>query len=382
MSNRNRWRVSDREAEIVQGVRAGLHEQGMNVLPCDEEGKKPAFAKWPEYVYDPSDPEPMVPRTQNNAGEPTKAPHFATSVKTLGMSAVDIDIDDPMLARSARIAFEESAGVEPAFVRFRKNTGRVMLIYPMRESGGISSSNGGADGAIECDANKAGQQIMVHGRHPSGVYVEYEGDQPWEVSLDEFDALSVDALRAGLEASCGRVGIEFKNFSTDGRVAGVVERRDVSIAAQYCVDLLMGRTITPAATEIFRHLLFEYDAPPRFVEELVRALVKKGREINPQAAERYDNLLKQMDPEQQRIPLQAAMERRWMEYVEEMLSGSDYLERAIDLEKRAKAAMTSERLSSASKQLQIARVVEVVNALPEDLLPQALEYIKKKGAGK
>ncbi len=146
--------------------------------------------------------------------------------------------------------------------------------------------------------------------------------------------------------------------------------------------MLTGESITPAAEELCRQLFFEYNANPHFVEMFVRALAEAGRKTNPQHADRYENLLKQMDPRQQRIPLQLGYERKWLEHTEALMRGEDMREQAEALEKRAQTARNARRLSQASREYQIARVVEVVNALPPDLLPKAMEYIVRKVGGK
>ncbi len=58
-----------RELEIVQAVRAGLAANGFSVVCCNEGTKGPAYADWPNYIYDPTDPEPAVPRTFNGNGD-------------------------------------------------------------------------------------------------------------------------------------------------------------------------------------------------------------------------------------------------------------------------------------------------------------------------
>lgn len=325
--SKRRWKISDDEYAEILEVRAALHRGGYEVLPADEEGKRPAFAGWPAFLYDPNDPEPVIPRTKNGDGHPTKAPHFATGAKTSELVSVDIDVNDRDAAQRARVAYEEIAG-HAGCVRTRPNSSRVMLLYragPDIERLAINAAAAGV-GAIEIDGNHPGQFVMLHGRHPSGVMVTYEGDAPWEVPVSELPTVNRHTCLAAHKAATDAIGV--KSLQYDGRtqLSGqgttcLPARRSPTGAVHALVDIITARSITPSAIEFLRQLCFEFNPEPIVLaEEMIRAAVEAGIELNPSEASRYENLLRQMDPARQRVTLQAAMERKWMEHADQIMT--------------------------------------------------------------
>ena len=168
---RRRWHVSAEEWAHTLEVRKGLWQCGYTTIPCDEEGKKPLFANWPQFQYNPDDPEPAIPRTINRAGHPTKAPHLGTGASTYPLVTFDMDFDSAdddqgeaaAAVEDAREVIERIAGPAP-LVRYRDDSPRKMLIYGAAP-GQWSIANDGLVktdfGNIGCDANHHGQ--FVHG---------------------------------------------------------------------------------------------------------------------------------------------------------------------------------------------------------------------------
>lgn len=200
--NRKTWR------EIVS-IRERMHAGGWHVLPVVERSKGPQFARWPDYAYDPVHPEPQVPRTRNAAGERTRIAHLGTGAKTLGIVAVDIDIDHGERAQAALVAFQQAAGIQAPLVRYRNGSPRRLLVYAAASDVVRTSDSQGSEGAkIEIFAQHAGKQVFLHGVHPSGEALKFEGDAPEDAAVSALPILSAALLNSARAEALRAAGIE------------------------------------------------------------------------------------------------------------------------------------------------------------------------------
>ena len=145
-----------------------------------------------------------------------KEPDLGICVQTRLVRAIDIDIDDPEVARKVRDCVEMLVGDLP--MRFRKDSGKCLLAFKME--GQFTKRIIRADkGIIEFLAN--GQQFIAAGTHPKGARYEWAGGIPddvpyltaaefetvWQALVDTF-AVSASEARAGVRPSVRREAVD------------------------------------------------------------------------------------------------------------------------------------------------------------------------------
>ncbi|CUJ84221.1 hypothetical protein PH7735_00352 [Shimia thalassica] len=295
---KRRWRVSNDEWNDILNVRHGLWRCGYIVIPSDETGKKPLFSKWPQFQYDPQDPEPAIPRQMTNAGTLSKLPHLGTGASTTGLVTFDLDLDDADAVADARASIEDIAGPAP-LVRFRDNSPRLMLIYGAGKTTPKLANDGFVKtpfGAIGCDAAHAGQFVHLHGLHPSGARLQYEDATPWQTpthSLTKVEGEALPqiakALAHSLGGDVGGMAVAGKGFAGDMRTKrGEVGLRDA------VADLVTGASITNSMETIAEILINDLDVADHAAEELIEGLIMAGERMTPTEAKRYDNARSQL----------------------------------------------------------------------------------------
>ena len=280
--------------EEVLDLRARLHGQGWRVVPVDEREKAPLFCDWPKFRYDPADPEPPTPRTRNAKGEPTRAKHLGTGAITEGLVAIDFDVENPDLARAARLAFEAVAEPSPV-VRFRPGAARVMLFYgPGEGVTGISTSMGEDPVKIEVFADHGGRQVMIHGTHPSGTVLQYEGDAPEDWHRGELPRLDRKTLHAAFEAALEAAGIKIGDKDL-GAAGGGVRRQATpddatrALAAEIA-RIMSGESVHRASNAAGDLLAFHLGLDAEQGARVLAALALAGEANNPTDAARYQEM--------------------------------------------------------------------------------------------
>ena len=278
--------------EEVLDLRARLHGQGWRIVPLCERTKSPVFADWPQFHYDPADPEPPTPRTRNAKGEPTRAKHLGTGAICEGLVAIDFDIEDADRARAARVAFEQVAEASPV-VRFRPGAARSMLFYgPDEGVTGISTSIGEGPAKIEIFADHGGRQVMIHGTHPSGAMLQYEGDEPADWRRGELPRLDRATLHAAFKAALEAAGI-----STEGKeAAGGGVRRQATLddatraLAAEIARIMSGESVHRASNAAGDLLAFHLGLDAEQGARVLAALALAAETGNPADAARYQEM--------------------------------------------------------------------------------------------
>ncbi|WP_157764534.1 bifunctional DNA primase/polymerase [Rhodobacter sp. CZR27] len=279
-------------------LRARLHGNGWRIVPVDEKSKGPLFAAWPSFQYDPSRPEPIIPRTRNAQGAPTALPHAGTGAITSGFVGVDIDIDDPSRADAARRAFEMVAE-SAVIVRQRQGSARRMLFYGAGEGvEGLSRSIGDDAAKVEIFANHPGRQVMIHGRHPSGAVLEYEGDAPEDWNVADLPRLDWATLNAAFKAALEAAGI---------RIDGSVDRNAESVRGLRADDeirealgerlhrIFSGASVHRASKEAADMLAHKLGLDGDQTAAVLAAVAIAARAVSPAHGERYDEMLRKAD---------------------------------------------------------------------------------------
>ncbi len=140
----------------VQALRRALLAHGYQPVAVYTGQKRPWGTGWQARRGMP----PFVPDALN------------TGILCRGVRAVDIDIDDPILAdRAAEIA-EKIFGPTPLH-RYRVGSARRLLLYL---GDGVKRSVEVEGGKIEILGN--GQQFVAYGQHPDGGHFEWRGCEP------------------------------------------------------------------------------------------------------------------------------------------------------------------------------------------------------------
>ena len=160
-----------------------MYEHGYQPIAVRSLSKVPLEEGWTDYIGIP----PYEERAEN------------TGVITAGLAVIDIDIDDPDLARIVSLVVEGVLGSTP-LRRGRNNSSRVAWVYrePTRMPRQTIAIAGGK---IDILAN--GQQLVVHGLHDTGApYVWFTEHTPANFSrgqLPTATAEQIDELKLILE---------------------------------------------------------------------------------------------------------------------------------------------------------------------------------------
>ena len=180
----------------AQSVRARMWDAGFRPVPLynwDEpevpeasRGKRPMGKDWQLMAR--LDPPHAV----------AAVPHFRalnTGMLCDGLRVIDIDVDNPELA--GRIRAQAFAILGEAPVRSRNNAGRCALFY--RATAGEPGRRAvvGTEGKLEVLGH--GQQVHVHGPHPSGAWLAWHPGMPGDFARDDLIAVSEEQVTALLD---------------------------------------------------------------------------------------------------------------------------------------------------------------------------------------
>lgn len=262
-------------------------------VPVWEHTKGPAFCNWSGYRFDPNDPEPLVPRGFNLAGEPTRAAHWGTGALTRRIAAFDIDTDDAAKAHAIRVAFQMGAGEEAGCVRRRANSPRLMLFYATGpDVPEVSASFGEKPVQIELFANHGGRQVMVYGVHPSGAPLEYEGDGPADIAVADLPTLSRADLERAIQAALRAAGLPIPpNVLIGAKRRSVRKQPTLNAAVDELAETMhaiaTGASVHNAANNMADLLVFQMRMDDEQAAAVLAAFAGMAARLNPTDAERY-----------------------------------------------------------------------------------------------
>ena len=173
----------------VSAARAQLWDAGFRPVPVLTGDKKPLGNDWTTRArQDPPESVRMAP----------VAHALNTGILADGLVPIDIDIDDPAIARQARALVLDRLGEAP--MRFRRNSPRCLILYRAAEgepskltlTGGAHSD----DNACKIEILGRGNQFVAYGSHPSGADLEWFPEPPGHEALSALTAVTVDHRRA------------------------------------------------------------------------------------------------------------------------------------------------------------------------------------------
>ncbi len=186
----------------VTACRAHLWQAGFRPVPvfnADADvvspGKQPLGDKW-QLAAQKSPP--------FCATSPAVAWALNTGIWCQGLRAIDIDIDDPVIASQCRELLMAALGEAP--IRFRRGSPRCLLLYraAVGEPGKITLA--GKLGKIEVLGT--GQQFVAFGLHPSGAELQWAPTAPGEGTLAELPAITEEQVLAVLTACAAVIEAE------------------------------------------------------------------------------------------------------------------------------------------------------------------------------
>ncbi len=196
--------------DAIQSLRYRLYEVGYRPLPVyshdhsvEHAGKRPLGNAWQEEAR--RDPpfctvNPSVPHASN------------TGILCDGLRAIDVDIDNLDIAGRVKALVIERFGEAP--LRYRPNSGRVLIVYRAADGEPVKRSITGTAGKIEVLGR--GQQFVGFGTHPSGAALQWQGsllDTPRAV----LPAVSETALTDFLSAAAPMIGADAPKAEPDHR---------------------------------------------------------------------------------------------------------------------------------------------------------------------
>jgi AraC-like DNA-binding protein len=149
--------------------------------PVDDAGKRPTGERWQERAR--RDPPAVVV-------EPIEPIALNTGILTDGLRAVDLDIDDPALARELREVVETR--VSKTIIRWRRNSSRSLLLYRAADGAPSKRMLKGELGKIEVLG--LGQQFVAFGTHPSGAPLLWQPGGPDKLPRCNVPVISEDEI--------------------------------------------------------------------------------------------------------------------------------------------------------------------------------------------
>jgi hypothetical protein len=170
--------------EEVLGVRKDMIANGYSPVRVVSGGKRPVATSWS------AGDEGVL---SYGAGAPN------TGMLTAGLRVVDVDLDDDHDDASASTTMLMIELILPAgqLIRRRSNSVRFQAIFRAAEGAPTKVIQPLLNGKIEVLG--AGQQTVVHGRHPTGAEFFWDDNRaPWTVPYELLPALSEEELQGFL----------------------------------------------------------------------------------------------------------------------------------------------------------------------------------------
>ena len=162
-------------------------------IPVRDRGKRPFGNAWEGRAL-------QTPPEAANAAPHARA--LNTGLLLNGLRAVDVDVDDPNTA--ARIRALGLAMLGDAPIRTRTGTNRCALLYRAAVGEPVKVKRTGSLGTIEVLGR--GQQLHVHGPHPSGAALAWHPEAPGWFGLDELPTVTEPEVAAFLNAAAPLLG--------------------------------------------------------------------------------------------------------------------------------------------------------------------------------
>jgi hypothetical protein len=128
-----------------------------------------------------------------------------TGILADGLRAIDVDIDDPVIAARVRAMAVDRFG-ETA-IRMRHNSPRCLLLYRADSGAPGKISIAGTD-RQKVEVLGAGQQFVAFGRHDSGADLEWFPDAPGEITAASLPPITEADILEFLEAVAPLIGAE------------------------------------------------------------------------------------------------------------------------------------------------------------------------------
>lgn len=154
-------------------------------------------------------------------------PDYALAVQTRGIvKAIDIDVDDPVKSAAIREAITEMIG--PCPVRYRDNSGR--LLIPIRYEEPLPKRVLPVHGGM-IEILGDGQQFIADGLHPSGSRYKWNGTTLPEMPV--LDSERLEALCSMLELCFGTDDWKISRERREGKAGDLIVHDDV---ADWLVD--------------------------------------------------------------------------------------------------------------------------------------------------
>ncbi len=158
-------------------------------------------------------------KTPDAAQSPPEPDALNTGLLADGLRLVDVDVDDVAVAGRVKALALALLGTAP--IRWRVNSGRVLLAYRAAEGEPGKLVAAGTVGKVEVLGR--GQQAVIDGLHPSGAMLQWEPEPPGELTLDDLVAVTEVQIGAFLAAAGPLIGAEPVAGAVSG-VAGVLPR--------------------------------------------------------------------------------------------------------------------------------------------------------------
>ncbi len=141
------------------------------------------------------------PHAVQHAPEPDA---LNTGLLADGLRLIDVDVDDAVVAGRVKALALALLGDAP--IRWRANSGRVLLPYRAAEGEPGKLVVAGTTGKLEVLGK--GQQAVVDGLHPSGAVLQWEPDPPGAFTRDGLVAVTEAQVGAFLAAAAPLIGAE------------------------------------------------------------------------------------------------------------------------------------------------------------------------------
>lgn len=158
---------------------------GFRPVPVKTGAKAPAGAGWPDVAR--RDPPPCA--APGAAVDPSAS---NTGLLADGLRAIDVDVDDEVVAERVEAVARELLGEAPT--RWRSDSPRVLLLFRSAEGEPPKRALAGRLGKVEVLGR--GQMFVAFGTHPDGAELEWRGGSPDTTRLDDLGALTEDEITA------------------------------------------------------------------------------------------------------------------------------------------------------------------------------------------
>jgi AAA domain/Primase C terminal 2 (PriCT-2)/Bifunctional DNA primase/polymerase, N-terminal len=207
--------------ESVSATRLQLWESGYRPVPVvngdasgPSPGKRPLGDNWRQAAL--KDPpfcvsSPAVPFALN------------TGILADGLRAIDIDVDDPQMARRIQAMAVDRFG--ETCIRMRRNSPRSLILYRAATGTPPKVVIAGTD-RQKVEILGAGQQFVAFGRHDSGADLEWFPEPPGEVTASQLPSVTEDDILAFLEAVAPLIGARPPGKHTQDHFAATEAQAD------------------------------------------------------------------------------------------------------------------------------------------------------------